>query len=135
MCPAHPLTKGEPNDLAVVTCSGLSVNVTKNLRNALWRIRNSTDPKTIWADTLCMNQMDLKEISVHVPLMGRVFSQATNTVIYLGEASLEEAVAVEADLMAFLEFMVNLAMKPDPVSPGYEFGNCLFGVYPNKLLL
>lgn len=89
---------GDPNVVATVACNGIEVKVTKSLRNALWRVRDTEEPKIIWADALCVNQSDIQEKNVHVPLMGRVFSQATNTVIYLGEASQVDAVEAEAGL-------------------------------------
>lgn len=60
----------------------------------------------IWADAPCMNQVDIKKRNTHVPLMGRVYSLTTNAVIYLGEASYEEANAVKTGLMAILDFIV-----------------------------
>ncbi|KAJ4983242.1 het domain protein [Stagonosporopsis vannaccii] len=96
---------GDPSNVAPVVCNGIEVQVTRSLRNALLRVRDIEIPKIIWADALCMNQNDIQEKNIQVPLMGRVFSQATNTVIYLGEASQCEAVEAEAGLDAILDFM------------------------------
>lgn len=96
---------GDPENVATVICNGITLEVTKSLRNALWRIRDIEEPRTIWADALCMDQDDVKEKNIHVPLMGRVFSQATNTVIHLGEASQKEAIEAEAGLKEIMEYM------------------------------
>lgn len=82
---------GDPNDLVPITCNGVSIQITRKLQNALWRLRDATTSKTIWADALCMNQADTEEKNIHVPLMGRVYSRATNTVVYIGEVSREDA--------------------------------------------
>ncbi|KAJ8117368.1 hypothetical protein OPT61_g1409 [Boeremia exigua] len=102
---------GDPEDVVSIVCNGIEVNITSSLGSALWRIRDSRIPKVIWADALCINQRDVKEKSIHVPLMGRVFSRATNTVIYLGEANQEAALAAKAGLEAISNLIDDLRVK------------------------
>ena len=102
---------GDATNLVMVRCNDLDVSITRNLRKALWTMRDSETPKTIWADALCINQTNIEEKNIHVPLMGRVYSQATNTVIYLGEASLEEASAVEHGLMTVFNLLDNIRLQ------------------------
>ncbi|CAG8957910.1 hypothetical protein HYFRA_00000251 [Hymenoscyphus fraxineus] len=68
---------------------GQIVHVTHNLYEALRNIRDETRPMKIWADALCINQDDDHEKSIQVPLMGRIYSAASHTIIFLGNSSLE----------------------------------------------
>lgn len=56
-----------------------------NLRNALRRLRSSTTTCTLWADAVCINQVDMHERSQQVPLMRNIYKRATRVVIWLGE--------------------------------------------------
>ncbi|KAH6613025.1 heterokaryon incompatibility protein-domain-containing protein [Boeremia exigua] len=96
---------GKASDLVNIKCNQLDVLVTRNLRDALLAIRDPREPRTVWADALCMNQADVKEKNIHVPLMGRVYSQTSNTVIYLGGASHEDATAAETGLMTIFTLL------------------------------
>ncbi|KAL9616479.1 MAG: hypothetical protein Q9160_008647 [Pyrenula sp. 1 TL-2023] len=61
--------------------------VTSNCFSALNRLRLKAKPRTIWIDALCIDQSNLSEKSHQVTLMSKIYSQATNVVIYLGEAT------------------------------------------------
>lgn len=50
--------------------------------------------------------------------MGRVYSQATNTAIFLGEASHEEVVAAEAGLNAIFDVVDNIRLQADLADDG-----------------
>ena len=40
----------------------------------------------LWVDAICINQNDVEEKTKQVAMMGRIFMQASRTVIYLGKA-------------------------------------------------
>lgn len=40
----------------------------------------------MWIDAICLNQKDDNEKAIHVPFMGKVYSNAARTLIWLGEA-------------------------------------------------
>lgn len=102
---------GDPTNVTAMTCSGVNVHITINLHNALKRVRDAEEPKTIWADALCLNQADAEEKNNQVPLMGQVFMLATNTVIYLGYSSDEEATMTEYGLNAIFEMIETLRIQ------------------------
>ncbi|KAI0121013.1 heterokaryon incompatibility protein-domain-containing protein [Xylariales sp. AK1849] len=42
-------------------------------------------PRAIWADAVCINQKDTKEKELQIPLMGKIYSQASTVLIWLGD--------------------------------------------------
>jgi len=53
------------------------------LEAALRDMRHTTLPARIWADALCINQLDNNEKSHQVSLMGNIYSTATHTIIHI----------------------------------------------------
>ncbi|KAK7177268.1 heterokaryon incompatibility protein [Paraphaeosphaeria sporulosa] len=58
--------------------------ITKNLRDALWQLRENRKNLTSWIDAVCINQEDLQEKSVQVGLMATIYQQAYKTIVWLG---------------------------------------------------
>ncbi|KAG7287172.1 hypothetical protein NEMBOFW57_006677 [Staphylotrichum longicolle] len=81
-CWGQPV-RGEAQSLL---CNGRSVDAADNLRLALENIRYSTLPRIVWVDALCINQDDPAERSEQVQLMGKIYQQATETIVWLGDA-------------------------------------------------
>lgn len=122
---------GDTSKKTAMVCNGLSVDVTISLRNALRRVRHRTEPTTIWADALCLNQADVEEKNVHVPPMGRTFSHAGNTVIYLGEASHEEAIAAAHGIAAVSDMLDDLRAQAGIAQD--DFGDDFYDLLVCKL--
>ena len=59
--------------------------VTRNLFEALLRLRSDDAPRTLWIDALCINQDDLEEKGHQVARMGRVYREASQVIVWLGE--------------------------------------------------
>jgi hypothetical protein len=55
-----------------------------NLYDALFHLRNEEEPILIWADAICINQLDFRERNHQVYIMRDIYSKAERTVIYLG---------------------------------------------------
>ncbi|KAI1120346.1 heterokaryon incompatibility protein-domain-containing protein [Nemania abortiva] len=64
--------------------SGLR-KVTGNLIEALSRLRHASENRILWVDALCINQDDMAEKATQVPLMARIYSCASQVLIWLGE--------------------------------------------------
>lgn len=47
--------------------------------------RHESEPITLWADAICINQRDDVEKSLQVAQMGRVYSAAESVIVWLGE--------------------------------------------------
>jgi hypothetical protein len=73
--------------------AGRRVRVRRNLWEALLNIRNprnrlvSHGNRVMWIDALCINQNDSQERNHQVQLMGQIFSQAEQVVVWLGRGS------------------------------------------------
>ena len=63
------------------------VAITRSLYGALHRLRDDQIPVKIWADAVCINQRDTQEKSSQVEMMARVYGQAQEVLVWLGEAS------------------------------------------------
>ena len=70
-----------------ISCeSGVSeLEIPENLEGALQRFRHPTSTRTLWTDSICVNQSDLEERSQQVRLMGQIYLKASTVLIWLGE--------------------------------------------------
>ena len=59
--------------------------ITVSLRNALRSLRSPESMRTIWADAICINQLDDSERTQQVLLMGSIYQAASVVVTYIGE--------------------------------------------------
>jgi hypothetical protein len=67
-----------------IVCENHVMNITHSLAKVLRRIRLVDKPLKVWADSICINQEDLKEKGNQVALMGKIYSSAKRVVIYIG---------------------------------------------------
>ncbi|KAF2838109.1 hypothetical protein M501DRAFT_1004951 [Patellaria atrata CBS 101060] len=96
---------GDPNVTEKIFCSGGTISITPNLHKALQQLRDEKSERVLWADAVCINQADLQEKNVQVPLMGAIYSQADKVLIWLGprHPKLEEALKVLRKLDSFFK--------------------------------
>lgn len=87
---------GDPTETCNIICSGQQLAVTKSLHSALCRFRFASQKRTLWADAICINQQDLGERSAQVSIMGKIYSQARQVLIWLGEETENDSGAVDA---------------------------------------
>ncbi|KAI8715883.1 HET domain-containing protein [Fusarium sp. LHS14.1] len=76
---------GSTGDTRSIYCQGHPVNITVNLFQALRQMRHPRESRRIWADALCINQLDLLEKSVQVNMMGDIYAHARQVVVCLGD--------------------------------------------------
>lgn len=93
-----------------IECNGGRMKITKNLSDALRAFRKLDTIILLWADAICINQKDNDEKTCQVPLMGRIYGQARNVKIWLGEESQEEDCKVAFQLIGKL-YTVSLGFK------------------------
>jgi hypothetical protein len=74
---------GRSENTRVIYCDGKKLRVTLNLRDALWRIRDPTHVKILWADAVCINQNDNEERANQVKEMGRIYADAVRVLVWL----------------------------------------------------
>ncbi|KAF4993191.1 hypothetical protein FGRMN_6676 [Fusarium graminum] len=81
---------GETKLELTVTVAGQPVAVTDNLHAALRRVRYTDRERVLWVDALCIHQHDVKEKSHQVGMMGRIYKDSQQCIVWLGETSKEE---------------------------------------------
>lgn len=94
--------KDQPLPDGQMLLEGCQVKIKGNLHDALRRLRFETEPRMIWADAVCINQGDVPERSAQVAIMARIYSNATQVVMWLGEDS------ADGDGEAFMTYCWNL---------------------------
>lgn len=96
-------TWGDLGDIHDVSCNGRSVQVTRNLIEALHHLRREDTDELLWIDAICINQGDSTERSVQVRRMHQIYSQAESVLVWLGKAIEHSPLAF--DLMRQLHTM------------------------------
>lgn len=61
-----------------------NIDITRNLAEALPYLRDPVSPRTLWIDSIAINQKDLKERGQQVQRMADIFSLAERVVVWLG---------------------------------------------------
>ncbi|KAK1623582.1 heterokaryon incompatibility protein-domain-containing protein [Colletotrichum phormii] len=74
------------------------IPITRNCEDALRTVRLDRSSRSIWADSLCINQDDDEERNAQVALMSRIYDTATGVLAYLGPATDDSDKALSAIL-------------------------------------
>lgn len=103
-CPTYialSYTWGDPKDTVQVLAGGKVVEVTRNLKDALWQLRKNRkrllrrkdlglypgQSLRLWIDAVCINQIDLEEKGQQVRLMAEIYKCACHVLAWLGPAN------------------------------------------------
>ncbi|KAL6710407.1 hypothetical protein ACN47E_009353 [Coniothyrium glycines] len=92
--------------------SGTDFNVTTNLEAALRVFRSKLARPVIWADAICIDQSDIAERNSQVALMAEIYTQAVQTIIWLGDADV-----TTKPVFDFADFITKMEVKPHEVDP------------------
>jgi len=68
---------------------------TESAIEVLLHVRSQNEIKTIWIDAICINQSNVPEKNDQVRLMGRIYSSAQQTLVWLGPMSRDSAMAID----------------------------------------
>ncbi|KNG85570.1 hypothetical protein ANOM_006643 [Aspergillus nomiae NRRL 13137] len=66
--------------------NGSPIHITKHLRRALQQLRSGSEAVCLWVDAVCINQSDDEEKTEQVKMMGKIYAQSQEVVVYLGDA-------------------------------------------------
>lgn len=79
-----------------------------NLRDALWGLRNigvTSSATLVWADAVCIDQMNVLERNKQVKLMGEIYKRAAGVAVWLGLEEHHHAHRVFANIRATVELL------------------------------
>jgi hypothetical protein len=77
---------GDSECAVTISCDSQPLEITTNLHWALWRIRDPYVAQCVWADAICINQLDVSERSSQVALMGSIYGKARFVFLAMGNA-------------------------------------------------
>jgi Heterokaryon incompatibility protein (HET) len=85
--------------LPIVVCDS-DTTVTENLADALRRMRQTHDVRTLWVDAICIDQTNVAERNSQVSLMGRIYSECLKVLVWLGpeDETTKSAIAVAEEV-------------------------------------
>ncbi|CAN9295349.1 unnamed protein product [Alternaria alternata] len=98
-----------------VTVNGEYLDVTKNLYLALQHLRSDSIDRVLWIDAICIDQSNEIERGHQVQQMCKIYSQAEEVVVWLGQATRETD-----DLMGSLQRLEELS---SPYAYGHSHWN------------
>ncbi|CVL03640.1 uncharacterized protein FMAN_15080 [Fusarium mangiferae] len=78
-------TWGDPGNGSNISLSNHDFLVGDNAAAALRRLRWKKKKRVLWIDAICINQTDVDEKNTQVPLMQKIYGQAQNVLVWLGE--------------------------------------------------
>lgn len=87
------ITRGAPS---AESSPATAVKINLNLADALRHLRLPSRPRTLWIDSICINQDDLSERAEQVQLMGEIYACARRVVVWLGSTSHNTHLAISA---------------------------------------
>ena len=76
----------------LITCNRRRVPISENLFTILRRLRLPDSSILVWADALCINQTDTTERTHQVGMIGEIYRNSRETVIWLGEQTASDDV-------------------------------------------
>ncbi|KAK3346415.1 heterokaryon incompatibility protein-domain-containing protein [Lasiosphaeria hispida] len=77
-------TWGDPSDKTLLRCGGGNVLIPRNLDTFLRRLRNPSRTRYVWADSVCINQDDIRERGQQVSIMGHIYDSSERVLVWLG---------------------------------------------------
>ena len=114
-------TWGNPENTALISVDGVLISITQNLHDALARLQHHRFfDRPIWIDALCINQADVSEKNVQVPLMSRIYSMAECVIIWLGPDRDYGALRSIATLGVLFRQQVNVRWSTEYYHEGRE---------------
>jgi hypothetical protein len=69
----------------LVEVDGVDIEVSPNLRKALYSLRLTDATRTLWVDAICINQKNEAEKSGQVAMMAEIYKKAELVVVFLGD--------------------------------------------------
>lgn len=100
-----------------ILCDGKALNITTNLFEVLQTFRLPDKPRSLWADSICINQNDVIERAEQVAIMGKIFSTADQVLVHVGRddnGQAELAKSLIEDVGTMVEEVIQTLGDPIP---------------------
>ncbi|KAH7076615.1 heterokaryon incompatibility protein-domain-containing protein [Paraphoma chrysanthemicola] len=131
---------GTPGNRGTMLLSGHVFTLYENLDAALRRLRRTNKTRTLWIDAVCINQNDSHEKTFQIPLMRRVYEQAQQVCIWLGEETASSLIGMQAlrgDVLTMKKYWSSwkLSRKYGYLLPSYreQFSNLIHAEVSQEL--
>ena len=112
---------GDNKRSRAVKCDGRRIKITKNCKRALCELRYHDKARLLWVDAICIDQENDQERGHQVGLMQKIYSQANEVLIWLGEASEEtdtDTPLLISDL--YLRYMTRMVAEMRELESNYK---------------
>lgn len=104
-----------------ILINGRPLPITTSLREALLQTRLPERPRTLWVDSVCINQNDNIEKGHQVFAMGRIYKTSRRTLICLGRHPVDEQKVRDAvALINDVEIMIEAVMRDPAFLGGFD---------------
>ncbi|KAK4446723.1 heterokaryon incompatibility protein-domain-containing protein [Podospora aff. communis PSN243] len=122
---------------ARIQVNGQKFKITSGLHCALIKLRRSFHTRTLWVDSICINQNDVGEKAKQVALMADIYRNAAQTVVWLGKGAEDSLSAihrikflscVRSDLARDKEIDSDNLDTANGVGPSAEFQQAIMAV-------
>lgn len=67
-----------------INCNGCAFPISSNCKEALTSLRSFDENVCVWVDAICVNQEDVAEKDVQIPMMGEIYTWARVVWVWLG---------------------------------------------------
>lgn len=104
---------GAPESQIPILVSGKEQKVTKNLHDALVRLRLASEKRMLWIDQLCINQWDSNEKAAQVQMMRQIYSNCSGCLLWLGDLRPDIPLADAEAALEFFEYLSGLGKAED----------------------
>lgn len=91
-----------------ISVDGKPIFIRENLWWALHYLRSEKDGRIMWIDALCINQEDTEERNAQVGQMGRIYSQASSVIAWVGRLT-EQVVMSDVTAVSFINRLSKLS--------------------------
>ncbi|KAI0856665.1 heterokaryon incompatibility protein-domain-containing protein [Xylaria cubensis] len=129
---------GDPNITECILVNGIEMPVTTNLASALRHFRNCGFPhdqeiQRLWVDAICINQKDVTEKNNQVPLMGKLYKNASSVLSWLGAPdanNIDNALGIIhrlAPVIGAIPGRPNMKANAEMVHAGFKWLNSTLG--------
>lgn len=108
--------------------------VTSNLSIALRNLRCPDKSKTLWIDSLCINQLDLDERASQVRLMREIYAKAETVIVWLGSAERQVTARVADFVEAYNDELQKRLVLGRPFIFRYSKAREAVGIIRNLIL-